>query len=355
MMPLQDKTSVSDERDARLTAVGAALAAAESLVPYPIPGVKLGLANVANIWALENLAFSRAFLVSVCRPVAASFLNGTFLSPTFIISFIASPAGFLAMAVSRRLKVFSAYGVSVSGAIAHNAAQLAVVYFLFVRTPGLFGLAPALVLAGVISGIATGAIASAVLAASRRNNAHEGKSSADDKLRPHSCSEIPESVSWGRLLAAVAVIAGSFFVTGAVPLAAADVFFAAAVFVGAKKGTAARYARFVPALTVFSVLPVLFGGGIIVGAVSGLRILLVFQVSVLLFKKNKTASLPELKWRPFKIFPLTLFARAWNITGRAVTLAPEALAALADARPSLSGGRAGFFERVAAALSGATY
>ncbi|MDI6757549.1 MAG: Gx transporter family protein [Endomicrobiia bacterium] len=354
MMPLQDKTSASDERSARLTAVGAALQAAESLVPYPIPGVKLGLANVANIWALENLAFSRAFLVSVCRPVAASFLNGTFLSPTFIISFIASPAGFLAMAVSHRLKVFSAYGVSVSGAIAHNAAQLAVVYFLFIRAPGMFGLAPALALAGVISGLATGALASRVLAASRRNNAYGREVAADDEVRPHPCSEISERVSWGRLLAAAAVIAGSFFADGLAPLAAADVFLAVAVFLRRQKGTAARYARFAPALTVFSVLPVLFGGGITVGAVSGLRILLVFQVSVLLFKKNKTASLPELKWRPFKIFPLTLFARAWNITGRAVALAPDALAAFADVRPSASGVRAGFFERVADALSGAT-
>jgi hypothetical protein len=80
-----------------------------------------------------------------------------------------------------------------------------------------------------------------------------------------------------------------------------------------------------------------------------LRIILVFQASAWLFKKNPAAALPELKNPAFGIFPLNAFARIWRITGRAIALAPEVASALAGG--DTGGNKDGFFSRAAKILS----
>ncbi|PKN00946.1 MAG: hypothetical protein CVU77_07955 [Elusimicrobia bacterium HGW-Elusimicrobia-1] len=342
MTQSQNKPLSSDDKIINLAAAGAAIQAAESLIPLPVPGVKPGLANVATLSAIEGMNFADAFLVALCRPVAASFLTGTFLSPAFIISFAASPASFLAMSLAARAGVFSTYGVSMAGAVAHNAAQLAAVYFLFAGALNIFRLLPLLVIAGAVSGVLTGAVAAAVFSRSRDGEPAEARGT------PSEAAAAPP-VSWRRLAAALTIVAVSFFVDRWDALAAAGALFVPAVFIGGGIGLSRRYARFAPAAAVFFALPYLLGSGLSVALTSGLRIILVFQASAWLFKKNPAGSLPEIKNRAFAIFPLSAFARAWRITGRAISLAPDVASALAagDSGPD----KEGFFRRAAKILS----
>ena len=71
---------------ALLVAFACVLQIAESLIPHPIPGLRLGLANMLTLTAMVVLGFRYAMEVAVLRTVLSAFIMGTFLSPTFILS-----------------------------------------------------------------------------------------------------------------------------------------------------------------------------------------------------------------------------------------------------------------------------
>ncbi|MDI6641894.1 MAG: Gx transporter family protein, partial [Elusimicrobiota bacterium] len=73
-----------------LIACGIVLQVGESLFPHPIPGVRLGLANISTLLALNFFGFSAGFYVALMRPLIGSLFLGSFLSPAFILSFSGS-------------------------------------------------------------------------------------------------------------------------------------------------------------------------------------------------------------------------------------------------------------------------
>ena len=63
------------------TALALVLSYLESLLPAPgVPGVKLGLANLAVLFALYRLGFKEAAAVSLLRVLLVSLLFGHILS-----------------------------------------------------------------------------------------------------------------------------------------------------------------------------------------------------------------------------------------------------------------------------------
>lgn len=94
-------------------------------VPVPIPGVKLGLANILTLVTLNIFGFTEGFTVAILRTLLAGILTGIF-GPTFILSM--SGAIFSTLVMGGTIKLFRKYvsniGVSIIGAIAHNVAQL---------------------------------------------------------------------------------------------------------------------------------------------------------------------------------------------------------------------------------------
>ena len=64
-----------------LIACGAALQLAETFIPLPvpIPGLRVGLGNVATLLGIILFGFPAGFEVAVFRPVITSLMNGTFL------------------------------------------------------------------------------------------------------------------------------------------------------------------------------------------------------------------------------------------------------------------------------------
>ena len=155
-MQLQDK-----HRVAILAAYALALHGFESLLPTPIPWLKLGLANIITLVALILYGFRTALFVTLIRVVLASILIGTFLGPAFILSAGGGIASVLAMGLSIKLfkNLFGAVGISLIGALFHNIAQLSLAYFLFIqRIEAMLVIAPLIVLIGSVTGIINGII-----------------------------------------------------------------------------------------------------------------------------------------------------------------------------------------------------
>ncbi len=154
-----------------LVAAASVLHVAESMLPHPVPGVRLGLANVFTLVALVDLGPGPAVQLAVMRTVVSSMVMGTFLSPTFLLSFSGAVTSTLVMAAgwylaTRRFLVRPGLvGISIAGAATHTLTQLLVVCLVLARSAVVLALWPWLLLAAVAAGFLTGLVA---LAAVRR-------------------------------------------------------------------------------------------------------------------------------------------------------------------------------------------
>ena len=107
------------------TAIAMVLAWVESQLPpltTAVPGIKLGLPNIAIIFILYRLGVREAAAVSFVRIVIVSMLFGNI--PTFAYSVAGATLSLLGMWLLRRLDRFSVVGVSVVGAVLHNVGQI---------------------------------------------------------------------------------------------------------------------------------------------------------------------------------------------------------------------------------------
>ena len=150
---------------ALLVALACVLQIAESLIPHPIPGLRLGLANMLTLTAMVVLGFRYALEVAVLRTILSAFIMGTFMSPTFILSFAGAVTSTLIMGffywlsgVHRRFR-FSIIGLSIIGAFCHNLVQLYLAYLLLVKHEGIFVFFPWLSIGAVATGWVVGVVA----------------------------------------------------------------------------------------------------------------------------------------------------------------------------------------------------
>jgi len=170
-------TNISPERLSFLIATAAVLQLSESMLPYPIPGLRLGLANIISLIILFQFGYKPALVVTLLRTVVSSFIIGSFLSPGFVLSFTAGLASISVAAFCYRLSKYipflhlSPLGVGIIGAFVHNMVQLLLAYVMFFNHPGIFVLVPWLTLGSVVLGGLSGSLALAVLnRLSRENN-----------------------------------------------------------------------------------------------------------------------------------------------------------------------------------------
>ena len=143
---------------ALLIALGVILHRVEALLPLPAPWIKLGLANVMTLLALVFLGFREALIVTGGRIVLGAIVGGTFLGPTFFLSFAGGLAAIFAMALVYRKGAgpFSLIGVSVVGAIAHILAITFSVYWVFIPQNAFLHLLPIFLSLALVSGVLTG-------------------------------------------------------------------------------------------------------------------------------------------------------------------------------------------------------
>lgn len=122
-------------------------------IPFGIPGVKLGMANLVILVAIYIMSIPEAFFLSVLRLLLVAFTFGNLSA--FLFSFAGAALSFLVMIAAKRSKRFSVMGVSVAGGVSHNIGQI-LVAVLILETEELILYLPVLILSGLIAGIVIG-------------------------------------------------------------------------------------------------------------------------------------------------------------------------------------------------------
>ncbi len=143
------------------TAIAMVLSFVESQIPafVAVPGVKMGLANIAVVFALYKLGWKEAVMISLVRVVLVSLLFGSFAS--LFYSLAGAALSLIGMGLLKKSGKFTEIVVSVAGGILHNIGQIAMAS-LILETDALRYYLPFLLVSGTIAGIVIGLV-SAVL------------------------------------------------------------------------------------------------------------------------------------------------------------------------------------------------
>lgn len=147
-----------------LISLALALSYVERFIPLqlliPLPGVKLGLANIVTLIALYLLGSKSAFAILIVRCVLGSVFGGGITGLLFSLT-----GGILSMSVMvlcKKVSFLSVYGISILGAAAHNIGQILAAMVLMNSVYIGMYLSYLLVVA-LLTGFATGAACAGVL------------------------------------------------------------------------------------------------------------------------------------------------------------------------------------------------
>jgi heptaprenyl diphosphate synthase len=141
-----------------LIAVAMILSYIESMIPafVAVPGVKMGLSNIATVFALYALGWQYAICVSVVRVFLSALLFGNFVS--LIYSLSGAALALALMILLKKLDRFSSVGVSVAGGVGHNAGQIIAACIVMENAAISLYIIP-LIISGTLSGIVIGLVA----------------------------------------------------------------------------------------------------------------------------------------------------------------------------------------------------
>ncbi len=139
-----------------LTAVALVLGWLDRMIPMPIVGIKLGLANTVLLYALCLMNRKSAVMLMLLKVSLSALLFGS-SAWTFLVSLGGGIASLLVMILFLLIPRMPLVAVSVAGAIFHMVGQLLVIV-LFHMAPWSFILIylPILGVAAVITGMLTG-------------------------------------------------------------------------------------------------------------------------------------------------------------------------------------------------------
>lgn len=127
----------------------------------PIPGIKMGLANIITLVVMVLYDRKSAFTVLILRILLSSIFTGQ--AAGFIYSAAGGILSFCVMAVLYKfIKLNSLWAISVIGAAAHNTGQILVAVSI-TQTSEIFYYLPLLIISAIITGAFTGITAQLVL------------------------------------------------------------------------------------------------------------------------------------------------------------------------------------------------
>lgn len=139
-----------------MTAFALILSYIEMLLPpiwSAVPGIKMGLPNIAIIFLLYKLSFKYAFVVSVIRTIMVALLFGNVLSLAY--SFSGAVLSITVMWLLKKTDFFSTVGVSIAGGVFHNLGQIiTAIIILGTKEIGYYMIV--LIPSGIIAGIFVG-------------------------------------------------------------------------------------------------------------------------------------------------------------------------------------------------------
>lgn len=134
----------------------------EAIIPYSpgVPGIKLGIANVATVIALYKFGPKDAAAVSIIRIVIAGLLfNGLF---GMLYSLAGAAVSLIGMILLKKTDLFSVVGVSMAAGVLHNLGQLLMAAAL-ISDLRIFFYFPVLLFSGIAAGILVGIVSAYIL------------------------------------------------------------------------------------------------------------------------------------------------------------------------------------------------
>lgn len=153
-------------RYAVLIALALGLSYLERFIPLellvPLPGVKLGLANIVTLFALYDMGAGPAAAILLPRCLLGAVFGGSGVALLYSLM-----GGFLAlgvMALTRHIPFLSVLGVSILGAAAHNCGQI-MAAMLVLRSVYIISYLPFLLFTAAATGFFTGSLTIASLRA----------------------------------------------------------------------------------------------------------------------------------------------------------------------------------------------
>lgn len=147
-----------------LIALALALSYTERFIPLqlviPLPGIKLGLANIVTLVALYLFKTRYAFFILIPRCIFGALFGGGITGLMF--SLTGGILALLAMAILQRIGIFSVYGVSILGAAVHNMGQILVAMVLM-NSVYVGAYLPYLLIIAIMTGMITGGMCAGIL------------------------------------------------------------------------------------------------------------------------------------------------------------------------------------------------
>lgn len=129
-------------------------------IPFAVPGMKLGLANLVVLATLYCLGEKESFILSMLRILLTGFAFKSVATLAF--SFAGGLLAWIVMVIFKRLKLFGMVGVSILGGISHNIGQIIVAIFYVSNVMLVFYL-PILLISGIASGVLIGILGGMVV------------------------------------------------------------------------------------------------------------------------------------------------------------------------------------------------
>ncbi len=154
---MNDKT-IKLARLGMLLALAVVIHSAEAMLPVTVLWFKFGFANIVGLATLYLYGFRYAIFVTLGRVFLGSLLTGLFGSPAFVFSLSGGIASIIAMGAAKKVggKTLSIIGVSIVGAVTHNAAQLFAAYTIIIRNDAVIFLLPFMLIAALGTGFVNG-------------------------------------------------------------------------------------------------------------------------------------------------------------------------------------------------------
>jgi len=136
------------------------LSAIEYLIPKPLPFMRIGLANLPLLLALDIFGPGEFFLLALLKVLGQGIIGGTLFSYVFLFSLAGTFTSAALMYLLRKLlgkKHLGFAGLGCAGAMASNGIQLVLARYLIFGA-SLRYLIPPFLVSGFITGIALGLI-----------------------------------------------------------------------------------------------------------------------------------------------------------------------------------------------------
>lgn len=162
---------------ALFTAIAVMLHVLETLMPSPLPWLKLGLANIITVTALYLYDGRAAWTVSLSRVGIGALLLGRIFSPGFWLALCGAVVATSVMIVVYRTvgRKLSPIGISVAGAAAHALGQVAAARMLVIQHEAIWQILPVFLLLSTMTGVLTGWLAAMLLQELKQHPAFAAK------------------------------------------------------------------------------------------------------------------------------------------------------------------------------------